>query len=189
MKLLLDHKASATLADATGNTALYYAALSGGDAAVNHIKATLGDGFAALINQTNANGETPLMAAAASGATTVCGLLIEGGADVSAKATGGMHEGRSAPPAHPNLQFATVRCPGRWGRGAHPVRPALPPVAQTRSSSHGATTSPRRPSSSRRATPTRSRARAPRSGAEARSGSAARRSGAGMPNYSSALCS
>ena len=96
VKLLLEHKASPNVVDATGSMPLYYAALSGGEAAVTQLKEAAGDGFAAMTNATNKNGETPLMAAAASGATTVCGLLIESGADVSALATGGVHEGRSA---------------------------------------------------------------------------------------------
>ena len=96
VQLLLDRKASASLADATGSTALYYAALSGCLPAVDLLKAAAGDGFGAVMDVANANGETPLMAAAASGATEVCGLLIASGADLGARATAGMHEGRGA---------------------------------------------------------------------------------------------
>ena len=96
VQLLLDRNASASIADATGSTALYYAALSGGEAAVDLLKAAAGDGFGAAVNAANANGETPLMAAAASGATEICALLIASGADLSAKATAGEHEGRGA---------------------------------------------------------------------------------------------
>ena len=96
VQLLLEHKASASIADATGSTALYYAALSGCLAAVDLLKAAAGDGFGAAVNAANANGETPLMAAAASGATEVCALLIASGADLGAKATAGDHEGSGA---------------------------------------------------------------------------------------------